>query len=299
MYIHAHLQDWNIPSGIIGTTLFKVQPTSIVLVELWYEALPTRAAADADERESHLERLVPVAEAGATGFLVPELSDAPIPAMDNLEFAAALHERTGLPVRIAILTASRTHEELQERIAAATAAGVCGFLMVGKSSSDEPARGPDVIEALHACDAECGVVTIPHRNRNGRESARLHAKQSAGARFAVTQILYDTDEALRTVHNLRQKGGEPLRIMIGIAPAQRRSDVRLLRALGVVVPPALDVAKPGQAAFDLAIDTARTLLADIDGPSGVCVSHITYSNIEAAIDLLATVREACAPLAIA
>ncbi len=268
-------------------------------MELWFEALPTRAAADAAEHEAHLERLVPAVDAGATGYLVPELSDAAVPAMDNLAFAATLHERTGAPVRIAILTATRTQAEIDARIEAAHDAGICGFLLVGKSHRDEPLAGPDVLQALHDAHGECGVVTIPHRNRHGRESARLHAKQCAGARFAVTQILYDTDEALRTVHNLRQKGGDPLRVMIGIAPAQRRSDVRLLRSLGVVVPPALDVAKPGQAAFDLATDTAQRLITDIGGPTGVCVSHITYSNIEAAIDLLATVKDALQPVALA
>ncbi len=262
------------------------------LVELWFEALPTRAAADEAEREAHLERLAPLVDAGATGILVPELDDPAIPTVDNLAFAAALHERTGIPTRIAILTATRTQAQIDARIAEAKAAGICGFLLVGKSHHDQALAGPDVIDALHACDAECGVVAIPHRNRHGRESARLHAKQAAGAHFAVTQILYDTDEALRTVHNLRQKGGQPLCLMASVAPAQRSSDVRLLRQLGVDVPASLDVDAPASIAFDLALDTATKLMADIGGPCGVCVSHVTYSNIEAGIDLLATIQEA-------
>src|SRR5581483_10691958 len=80
-----------------------------------------------------------------------------------------------------------------------------------------------------------GVAVNPNADDLDDEVARLHAKMAVGARFAMTQIVYDLDAVDRFAE---RAGGWGLPVLVGILPiTSYRLALRLHNEVpGIVVP---------------------------------------------------------------
>lgn len=272
-------------------------------VDIWFEAVPSPAGAGADRIASDVAKLQAVRDAGASRILVPEVVDTGHAAIDPLPFAAQVRDSVGLPTGIAVVTATRDTTQLAGRIEAADAVGVDTLLLVGPASGERP-TGPTVTEALqaHAAGRHVGVVTIPTRRREDLdEPDRIIAKQQAGARFAVSQIIFDADEALTLRRDYCARTDERIPFYYSLAPVKRASDLDFLERLGVRIPAEIatrirsaKAADRADVSHQILVELARHIAAAHEreglGPFGFCISHVLFRNVPEAIELLAALR---------
>lgn len=274
---------------------------------LWFEALPSALCADGQRLRRDLERLEPVAHAGVERLLVPEVLDGEHSTVDNVAFAAAASDATGLPAGAAICVAPRDHAALDARAVQADAAGIDRLLLVGATHRRQTLAGPDVHEALGRLQGrDLGVVTIPARRRwRFDEPHRLLRKQRAGASFGVSQILYDAEDALRLRRaylDALAPSERPLPVLYSLAPVRNVRDLDFMHLLGVHVPHDLGRrlrdAPPHsrqRIAQDAALRVAGRLAQAHEekglGPYGFCISHVMVGNVEAATELAAAVHD--------
>lgn len=133
----------------------------------------------------------------------------------------------------------------------------------------------------------CGVAVNPTADDLDLELDRFRRKLDAGARFAMTQALFELDSLERFGERL---GGWPIPVLLGVWPL--RSHAMALRlhneVPGISVPAAIlaALAKAGPDAPQVGLELARSLVADARPVvSGIYVIP-PFKQPEAALDLL-------------
>jgi hypothetical protein len=179
-------------------------------------------------------------------------------------------------------------------------------VMVGAASSGTSA--PTSLADAHAFRAELnpellmGGVAIPERHRRREnEHLRLIAKQEAGCRFFVTQVVYDLNAAKNLVSDYRYacdaRGLAPVPIVFTFSVCGSMKTLEFLRWLGVDVPRWIEndlrhSANPLRASLDQAVLTAAELVdfcRRLEVPFGLNVESVSIrrEEIEAAVELAA------------
>jgi methionine synthase I (cobalamin-dependent)/5,10-methylenetetrahydrofolate reductase len=134
----------------------------------------------------------------------------------------------------------------------------------------------------------CGVAVNPTADDLELELDRFRRKVTAGARFAMTQALFELDSLERFGERL---GGWPIPVLLGVWPL--RSHAMALRlhneVPGITVPDelldALETAGPG--ALALGLERARELVTDARGRVAGIYVIPPFKQPEAALELFA------------
>lgn len=214
-------------------------------------------------------------------------NSAAVARMDPL-VAATIAARAGALPLVYLTCRSRNRLALRSSLLGAVAAGAAGVVC---TTGDDPAGGDqpgatdvsdlDVFELLHLAgtvrggqfggegppDLVPGCVVQPEDGERAIE--RLARKAEAGAVFALTQMVLDTDAFARWMEGVRAAGlHERLRVLAGVAPVRRPGVLRFLREQvgGLTVPEwfghELEAAPDWEeAAVHLAGRTLRAVLA--------------------------------------
>jgi hypothetical protein len=150
-----------------------------------------------------------------------------------------------------------------------------------------------------------GGVAIPERHsRREDEHLRLLAKQDAGCRFFVTQVVYDINAAKNLVSDYHYEcdargiSQAPFVFTFSVCGSMKTLD--FLRWLGVDVPRWIEndlkyAADPLEASFQQALTTATELIAycrTLGVPFGISVESVSIRRveIEAAVQLAQELR---------
>ncbi len=177
-------------------------------------------------------------------------------------------------------------------------------VMVGAASSDSsPAVSLADAQAMSAelnPDLLLGGVAIPERHsRRENEHLRLIAKQEAGCRFFVTQVVYDLNAAKNLVSDYRyeseSRGLAPVPIVFTFSVCGSMKTLEFLRWLGVDVPRWIEndlrhATNPLAASLEQAAATAVELIdfcRRLDVPFGLNVESVSIrrEEIEASVEL--------------
>jgi homocysteine S-methyltransferase len=132
-----------------------------------------------------------------------------------------------------------------------------------------------------------GVAVNPTADDLGLEADRFHQKVEAGARYAMTQIVFDLDVVDRFGELI---GGWPIPVLVGIFPVtSHRLALRLHNEVpGIVVPDTLQqaLADAGANAADLGMKHARELVGQARGRAAGVYVVAPYRRPAAVLDLL-------------
>lgn len=147
-----------------------------------------------------------------------------------------------------------------------------------------------------------GGVAIPERHsRRDNEHLRLIAKQEAGCRFFVTQVVYDLNAAKNLVSDYRYeceaRGLVPVPIVFTFSVCGSMKTLEFLRWLGVDVPRWIEndlrhAANPLAESLEQAVVTAIELIdycRRLEVPVGLNVESVSIrrEEIEASVELAA------------
>jgi hypothetical protein len=186
-------------------------------------------------------------------------------------------------------------------------------VMVGAASSGAAPRTSlaeaHALRAEHNRDLLLGGVAIPERHsRRENEHLRLIAKQEAGCRFFVTQVVYDLNAAKNLVSDYRYecatRGHDPVPIVFTFSVCGSMKTLEFLRWLGVDVPRWIEndlrhATNPLQASLEQAEATAVELIdfcRRLDVPFGINVESVSIrrEEIEASVELAERLTSAVA-----
>lgn len=177
-------------------------------------------------------------------------------------------------------------------------------VMVGAASSG--AAPPTTLADAQALRTELnpglllGGVAIPERHsRREDEHLRLIAKQEAGCRFFVTQVVYDLNAAKNLVSDYRYaceaRGVQPVPIVFTFSACGSMKTLEFLRWLGVDVPRWIEndlrhATDTLRASLEQAIATAVELIefcGRLDVPFGLNIESVSIrrEEIEASVEL--------------
>jgi hypothetical protein len=147
-----------------------------------------------------------------------------------------------------------------------------------------------------------GGVAIPERHsRREDEHLRLIAKQDAGCRFFVTQVVYDLNAAKNLVSDYRYecdaRGLEPVPMVFTFSACGSMKTLEFLRWLGVDVPRWIEndlrqSANPLQASLDQAVATGVEIIDfchRLGVPVGLNIESVSIrrEEIDASVELAA------------
>jgi hypothetical protein len=138
-----------------------------------------------------------------------------------------------------------------------------------------------------------GGVAIPERHRRrGDEHLRLLAKQDAGCRFFVTQVVYDVNAAKNLVsdyhYECATRATAPAPIVFTFSVCGSMKTLEFLRWLGVDVPRWIEndlhhAADTLETSYELAIAAATELMAycrALGAPFGVNIESVSNRRVE-------------------
>lgn len=138
-----------------------------------------------------------------------------------------------------------------------------------------------------------GGVAIPERHsRRDNEHLRLLAKQEAGCRFFVTQVVYDVNAAKNLVsdyhYECQSRGTQPVPLVFTFSACGSVKTLNFLRWLGVDVPRWIaneleHAADPLEASYEQALTIASELIAFCrahDMPFGINVESVSIRQVE-------------------
>lgn len=179
-------------------------------------------------------------------------------------------------------------------------------VMVGAASSDAtpavPLADAQAMRADLNPDLLLGGVAIPERHsRRENEHLRLIAKQEAGCRFFVTQVVYDLNAAKNLVsdyhYECASRGLAPAPIVFTFSVCGSMKTLEFLRWLGVDVPRWIEndlrhATNPLAASLEQAAATAVELVdycRRLGVPFGLNVESVSIrrEEIEASVELAA------------
>jgi methylenetetrahydrofolate reductase (NADPH) len=166
--------------------------------------------------------------------------------MSGLVFGAAIKERLKIPVVLNVSCRDRNRFALKSDLLGAAALGIDGVValngdkippgadgsvvvahdidaygllaMVGDLNRGDTGEGKPILKKLPALVA--GAVANPNRKNIEREFELLERKAAAGARFVITQPVFDAETARRFVAKANSFG---IRTMLGIIPVKREA----------------------------------------------------------------------------
>lgn len=282
---------------------------------LLFALTPPRLATDRDTvqeiADTTVARLRPL---GLDGLILYDIDDESernagerpfpfFPTLDPADYLAAHLGTWPTPVIVYRAVGKYSPEDLRAWLAAQDPARLMTVL-VGAASSG--ARGRTSLAAAQALWREAnpalslGGVAIPERHsRRDDEHLRLLAKQAAGCRFFVTQVVFDINAAKNLVSDYhyaceaRGISQAPLVFTFSVCGSVKTLD--FLRWLGVDVPRWIEndlkhAADPLAASYQQALTTAAELMAycrTLGVPFGVNVESVSIRRveIEAAVQL--------------
>jgi 5,10-methylenetetrahydrofolate reductase len=166
--------------------------------------------------------------------------------MSGLVFGASIKERLKIPVVLNVSCRDRNRFALKSDLLGAAALGIdavvalngdrippdadgrpipahdldaCGLLaIIGALNRGDTGEGKPPLKALPSIVA--GAVANPNRKNIEREFALLSRKSAAGARFVITQPVFDLSTAHRFVAKARELG---ILTVLGILPVKREA----------------------------------------------------------------------------
>ena len=213
---------------------------------LWLETAPPRGIAV----ESLLARLAAVRDhVGAINLVDNALGRV---KMSGLVFGSLIKARLGIPVVLNISCRDRNRFALKADLLGAGAIGIdavvalqgdklapdngaggqpvhdldtFGLLrMIADLNRGDTGEGKRLLKTLP--DLLPGVVGNPNRKAIDRELELLERKAAAGARFVITQPVFDAATALPFIEKARACG---LKVILGILPVKRESMANYLK----------------------------------------------------------------------
>jgi hypothetical protein len=275
---------------------------------LIFALTPPRLATDRERAQeiadATIARLAPL---GLDGLILYDIDDEadrnpaerPFPFMPTLDPADYLAEHFATwhtPVIVYRAVSKYAPTELGAWLSAQDPGRVMTVL-VGASSSTATARTS--LRDAHALRRDAnpamvsGGVAIPERHaRRDDEHLRLLAKQDAGCRFFVTQVVYDINAAKNLVSDYhyacRARGISPAPFVFTFSVCGSMKTLDFLRWLGVEVPRWIenDLAHAGdtlEASYQQALATAAELIAycrRLGVPFGINVESVSIRRVE-------------------
>jgi 5,10-methylenetetrahydrofolate reductase len=166
--------------------------------------------------------------------------------MSGLVFGASIKDRLGLPVVLNVSCRDRNRFALKSDLLGAAALGIDAIValsgdkiapdangrvipshdldpfemlaMIADLNRGDTGEGKPRLKMLPALVA--GAVANPNRKNIGREFELLKRKASAGARFVITQPVFDPDTAHRFIAKANEFG---IKTILGIIPVKREA----------------------------------------------------------------------------
>ncbi len=227
------------------------------------------------------------------------------PTVDPAQFRADHLQQWQTPVIIYRAVGKYRREDLQTWIADQDPRRTLTVMVGAASSGAAPAVSLVDAQAMRADlnpDLLLGGVAIPERHsRRENEHLRLIAKQEAGCRFFVTQVVYDVNAAKNLVSDYRYeceaRGLDPVPIVFTFSVCGSMKTLDFLRWLGVDVPRWIEndlrhSNNPLAASSDQAATTAVELIdycRRLGVPFGLNVESVSIrrEEIEASVELAA------------
>lgn len=275
---------------------------------LLFALTPPRLATDRERvqeiADTTIARLRPV---GLDGLILYDIDDEternpterPFPFMPTLDPADYLGNHLGTwstPVIVYRAVGKYAPDDLRAWLSVQDPARLMTVLVGAASSSAKVRTSLAVAQAL--CreanpTLSVGGVAIPERHsRRADEHLRLLAKQDAGCRFFVTQVVYDINVAKNLVsdyhYECKARGISQLPFVFTFSVCGSMKTVDFLRWLGVDVPRWIEndlkhAADPLEASYQQALTTATELIAycrALDVPFGINVESVSIRRVE-------------------
>ncbi len=244
---------------------------------------------------------------GLDGLILYDIADEaernpderPFPFMPTLDPADYLADHlTAWPTPVIVYRAVGKYapEELRtwltgqdpERVMTVLVGAASSTASSRMSLADAQALRQDANPALRL-----GGVAIPERHsRREDEHLRLLAKQEAGCRFFVTQVVYDLNAAKNFVsdyhYECRARGMSPVPLVFTFSVCGSMKTLAFLRWLGVDVPRWIEnelrhADDPLEASYQQALTTATELIAycrTLGVPFGINVESVSIRRVE-------------------
>ena len=282
---------------------------------LFFEPVPPSARTTPERADATL------AELARRLALVPRLDAIDVPELidenhdgrpyyrsgDTRTFAQRLGSALGCEVSVNKVVAHLASADAVREWAAETVGrGIRHLVLVGGSSRYIPYPGPSVLEAnriaqpvVAAAGGWLGNIAIPQRTG---EAHRMLAKTRSGSRFFTTQILFDSESALRMLREYdalcRQAGLAPAAVVLSVAPLADEGDAEFVRWLGADIPESAErailnteEATAGQRSIERALSVYREVRAEavrtgLSVPIGVNVEQISQRHLASAVEML-------------
>jgi hypothetical protein len=226
-------------------------------------------------------------------------TERPFPFMPTLDPAAFLADNLAswsAPVIVYRAVGKYPRAELRAWLAEQDASRVMAVLVGTSSNRVRPATSLPEAQALSRAANPAlvlGGVAIPERHsRRDDEHLRLLAKQEAGSRFFVTQVVYDVNAAKNLVSDYyyacatRGTAAAPIVFTFSVCGSMRTFE--FLRWLGVAVPRWIEndlrhAADTLEASYQLALAAAIDLIAycrNLGIPFGINVESVSIRRVE-------------------
>ena len=231
-----------------------------------------------------------------------------MPTLDPADYLADHLAAWALPVVIYRAVGKYTPEELRSWLSVQDPERVMTVLVGAASASSEPSTSLAEAQAL-CTEANPGLlmggVAIPERHsRRGDEHLRLLAKQQAGCRFFVTQVVYDINAAKNLVseyhYECKERGTSPVPLIFTFSVCGSMKTLDFLRWLGVDVPKWIEndlkhATNTLEASYQQALSTATELIAycrALGVPFGINIESVSIrrAEIEASVRLAHEIR---------
>jgi 5,10-methylenetetrahydrofolate reductase len=160
--------------------------------------------------------------------------------MSALVFGMAVRNRLGIPIVMNMSCRDRNLLALRSELIGAAAAGIEGIVALrgdtlapGAGASVNEIDPPGLIREVEKLNRRRGAalmpgaVSNPHRRDFAREVELLRRRAEAGARFVITQPVFEPESAIRIADAARAAGVAP---MIGILPIRSAAMARSIGA---------------------------------------------------------------------
>jgi len=227
------------------------------------------------------------------------------PTIDPSEYRTEHFQPWQTPVIVYRAVGKYQHEGLRTWITAQDPHRTLTVMVGAASSGASPAVSLADAQRMRTelnPDLLLGGVAIPERHsRRENEHLRLIAKQEAGCRFFVTQVVYDLNAAKNLVSDYRYecqvRGLAPVPIVFTFSVCGSMKTLEFLRWLGVDVPRWIEndlrhTANPLAASLEQAVLTAAELIdycRRLGVPFGLNVESVSIrrEEIESSVELAA------------
>lgn len=257
-----------------------------------------------DIADATIARLRPLGLDGVILYDIDDESDRnpeerPFPFMPTIDPADCLAEHLGdwsTPVIVYRAVSKYAPDELRMWLAAQDPERLMTVLVGAPSSSKAGrtslAQAQELRRETNPA-IQLGGVAIPERHtRRDDEHLRLLAKQDAGCRFFVTQVVYDVNAAKNLVpdyhYECQARGATPVPIVFTFSACGSMKTLNFLRWLGVDVPRWIEndlahSADPLESSYQQALTNAAELIdfcRKHDMPFGINVESVSIRRVE-------------------